>query len=103
MPVRWDVPVAKDDNMSVGRWTVQKRDHKWAIIDRKGYWHDSEETLPEAMDWAWRFATVDQLFANDGVVRCKELIDKAAWWDAYMRACEEHIFRADNRAKAVIT
>lgn len=73
----------------VMRWSVRKRHGVWAIFDGLGRWHDSERTLPAAVDSAWRYAAHDELWSADGIARFRKLVDDADWWRAYLASCGE--------------
>ena len=86
------------------RWSVRKvSNNQWAIFDSSGSWHDTVDDHADAMDWAYWYALSQALSEPGALAAFRELIDKADWWDAYLKAIDTNIARATSRAKAVIT
>ena len=80
--------------MSPPRWRVDYRRGAWRVVNPKGVWHDSADTLPDAHTYAAQCAVADVLFAPGGLSRLSELhtrwdmdelVDFAQWLSVELR------------------
>lgn len=75
---------------ATGRWRVLYRDKRWRIVDPKGYWHDTAESLPAAHTEATRQALYDRLNEPNALRDFRLMMDSARLWEARRRYDERY-------------